>query len=169
MMVVLFIRCGSDPRPTMNTFFDIEVYFQEEIAKLEADRPNINKITKFNDETEQIQTKDINWKQELHAFENSHINKPAWRDKYQIDSTFENGISILTYTALDQDLKTSNIEIRFDRNQKLTQLTIINGSDNFLYNDSEILTYFPDKSYSLVAEQSIFLLGKKHFEVTGEF
>jgi hypothetical protein len=145
-------------------YFDLEGYFSNDSARLTRQNPLILKTAGHNRVMETKKVHITNWGNELALFKGSDINKPAWRDSYQVQKSED----IITYTATDPELKTREIMIRQD-NGKVQWIFVYNHTKNWLYETSEALRYFPDSLYIINKKQTVRLLGTNYYTIKGLF
>src|SRR5690606_13393364 len=156
---------GAKIRGGGKAYFDLETYFLEEIQRLQKDNPTIKKTVWIDGVPETKSLKISKWANELDLFLNSDINKPAWRNSYQVDSTQNQ----LIYKANEKGLRTRWIQIRKNAQGDLVQISIRNETDNMIYRTEEILNYFSDSLYSIEKNQRVRILGKHQYRFQGEF
>ncbi|MGB4397769.1 MAG: hypothetical protein WBJ10_00265 [Daejeonella sp.] len=163
---LLFAACsGTEQVREQKKYYDIKEFFSAEIKRLEKQDASVNKTVSRNGVSETKANFTPSWATELALFTDSDINKPAWRDSYNIQSD-----SLSTsYTTLDNDLRTKSIHIKKDNTGKLSEIRIVNSTSNYLYNSTEELHYIPDSLYRIVKKQDVILLGKNNYEITGVF
>lgn len=156
--------CKQDSNATVDTkaFFDIKGYFEADSARLTKKNPLVIKTVTHNKtpETQKVHISD--WGTELSLFIQSDINRPAWRDSYDV-STSDN---ITRYTAKDPSLKTQKVLFKMENN-KLKWIMIINHTKNVLYENTEKLSYFPDSLYVIAKKQSVRVLGTGTYRING--
>ena len=145
-------------------YFDLKGFMHTDSAKLAAADPLITKTVNHNGETETRKLKIANWGNELSLFNGSDINKPSWRDSYDIVVSGDTSV----YKAKTPDLKTQRLTIA-RVNGKITAVKVFNHTKNMLYETSEQLNYFPDSLYSIDKKQHVLLLGNNRYVVTGSF
>ena len=146
-------------------YFDLKGYFSADTARL--NKLTTNPILKTVNHNKVIETKKVvikNWGNELSLFLASDINKPAWRDSYDIR---DNG-DVVIYKARYPELKTREIIIN-KPNNKVKWILIFNSTKNMLYQTSEKLSYFPDSAYVIAKYQKVRLLGANQYKITGLF
>lgn len=158
------ISCTEDRKsPVTHSYFDIEGFFNTEVIRLNKANPSILKIVSHNNETEKLNVKIKDWKKELDLFISSDINKPSWRNSYNIK---KNG-STTTYTALDSTLKIRNIKIQ-KSGKRIFHIRIEKEEANDIYTSEERLFYYPDSLYIIQKKQSVKVLGKNTYLITGK-
>ena len=88
-------------------YFDLKEYLDLEKQRL-ASLSSFSKTVFVNGEKEQKKVEHLDFEKELKPFYDSDINRPAWSDKYKIDSVFQNGnqLQSLIYVATNEKLKT---------------------------------------------------------------
>jgi hypothetical protein len=168
-VLVLFVgvsSCKNDSSPATDTakFFDIKGYFRADSARLAKLNPLITKTVTHNFDTETKKTQIPNWGTELSLFAGSDINKPAWRNSYEVQSS-EN---IIVYLAKDPSLRTRRIVIN-KKGDQVKWILIVNYTKNLLYESSEKLSYFPDSLYLIQKKQRVKLLGLDRYTISGAF
>lgn len=145
-------------------YFDLIAYFDQQDKKLE--NSTVNKTITLNQKTETKQLNHVNWQQELSVFADSDINKPAFRDSYQTDSTLIGDTLRITYTARTPKLRTQTLRLDWLKStQSIAAIAINNRVDNPLYQLSEQLYYLPLQAYSIKSQQKIRLLAPNKLEI----
>jgi hypothetical protein len=159
-----FFACKPDIKETGATlkYFDIEGYFTGDTARLNRQHKPVLKTITYNGQTEQKTVHINNWGLELDSFIGSDINRPAWKNSYDIiaDSSF------LIYKAKYPDLKMRKMVIRKE-NGKVKWILIFNKTKNIIYQTTQKLTYFPDSLYMIEQDQRVRLMGINHYKVQG--
>jgi hypothetical protein len=156
--------CKKDSNAAADTkaFFDIKGYFEADSAKLTRANPLVTKTVVHNkvSETQKVHVSD--WGTELSLFIQSDINRPAWKDSYDMSTTD----NITRYTAKDPSLKTQKVLLK-TVNGKLKWIVIFNHTKNMLYENKEKLSYFPDSLYTIAKKQSVRVLGTDTYQISG--
>lgn len=144
--------------------FDVKGFFENESTRLTKLNKPVFKTVYHNGVTESKKVHIDNWGEEFSLFSESDINRPAWKDSYDIIAEG----NILIYKAKDPELKTKEILIK-RVNGKLIYMLIYNKIQNPLYQTAEELTYFPDSLYQINKVQSVRLLGTNRYQIKGFF
>ncbi len=145
IFVLLLLTACTKPEETSDasTYFDLKVYFEKEAIKLQKQNPMLTKMVQQNGESETKYVRIADWKSELGFFIASDINKPAWRNSYQVIKKPNQ----ITYLAQDDGLRTRKIEIYNNQQGGVKQISIFNKTTNILYTSTEAITYFPDSLF----------------------
>ena len=146
-----------------NKYFDIRGFFDKEILRLSSENPTVQKTVVHNGISELKPVKIPNWKNELDVFSASDLNKPSWRDSYNINISND----ALDYTARDSSLKIKKIRIN-KSGDKITSIDIETQVSNEIYNSTEILNYYPDSLYKIRKTQTVKLLGTNTYQIIGK-
>jgi hypothetical protein len=144
-------------------YFDLQGYFHGDAEQLTKSNPFVTKTVTHNGITETKKIHIADWGAELSMFIGSDINKPAWKDSYNVQDTGD----ALIYTAIDPNLKTREIIVNRS-NDEVKWIMIINHTKNMLYETKEKLTYFPDSLYLIEKLQIVKLLGKNRYDIKGK-
>ena len=165
MFLTIFFLAACSGKESIDQpkhFFDLRGYFDKEAKRLQLENPIIQKTVSQNTDSEEKQLRLNDWKTELELFAESDINKPAWKDSYRI---IQKGL-VTQYLAKDPDLKTRKILIRMSDKTTISQISIVNKSDNALYSSIEQLDYFPDSLYSIQKKQNVRVIGENFYAVS---
>lgn len=152
-----------------SVFFDIKGYFAKAQKQLNQAQPAVTKKVAINGESEEKQLDSLNFKQELEVFIQSDINRPDWVDKYRIDSVLQsNKLTELHYQALDDKLRTRQIDIFFN-NSQVSKIFIENGGTNIVAGSEQELTYIPGQGYTIKSRQYTALSKDKELSIEVRF
>ncbi|HEY4197185.1 MAG TPA: hypothetical protein VGM63_16700 [Mucilaginibacter sp.] len=156
--------CKRDSAASADTmkFFDIKGFFRADSLRLTKLNPLVEKTVTHDKVAETRKVHIENWGNELSLFIGSDINKPAWKDSYNI--TTDNGL--LVYRANDPSLKTTEVVIKKD-GDRVKWILIYNHTKNILYQTDEKLSYFPDSLYLIQKVQWVKLLGRESYGIRG--
>jgi hypothetical protein len=156
-------KTGNNQKDALK-YFDIAGYFKKDTAKLNHQNIVITKTVGHNGQSETQKVHIKNWGNEFNLFIISDINKPAWRESYDV----KNESDLVIYTAKDPSLKTRKIIIKKD-GEKVKWILINNYTTNFLYTTAEKLSYFPDSLYQIEKSQQVKLMGMNRYLIKGLF
>jgi hypothetical protein len=168
---MIFVACQVDPQaPESNhkRFFDLEEYFAKEAVRL-GEIGKARKTVFVGGKKEVLVLDSIGFGRDLQVFSKSDINRPAWSDKYAIDSIFsQNTLAELRYHSKDDNLKTQSIVIDFD-DFMVSKIVVENNASSFFASSSQLLTYEPQHGYSIKSEQKVASNQGERFGVSVEF
>jgi len=181
LFAVLFISALTGCQPAIKEsktglkYFDLKGYFEREAARLTKLNKPVLKSVKHNGITETKEVHISNWDTELSLFEQSDINRPAWKTSYSILADSD----LLIYKALEPELKTREILIKLTGG-KVKYIMIINDTydvnakpkrdlQHLFFVTREKLTYFPDSLYLVQKAQTVRFLGVNKYDIKGLF
>jgi len=145
-------------------YFDLKGYFGKQDTLLTQQNPGVNKTVNHNGANESKNVHISSWKKELNLFIESDINKPAWKQSYDVQSNNDSTV----YKAKFPELKTREIVIRKKAGQ-VTQIAIVNKTHNILYNTTERLVYAPNAYYLIEKMQQVKIMGANKYLIKGSF
>ena len=150
-------------------YFDLKGFLETEAERL-SDKPSFTKTVFVNDGQETKSISELDLKTELMPFSNSDINKPAWSDKYDIDSLFNQNEEItgLRYQTKDKKLNTKKMDIDFEKSN-VVKIIIENTTNSSVANTFQTLVYQPSKGYSIESKQDVSLMEETHFKIEVSF
>jgi hypothetical protein len=164
---LLLAACnGPEEKNFSKRYVDLEGYFSKEAERLQKLNPLIVKKVSQNLENETRQLTIADWKTELSLFIESDINKPAWRDSYQIKTRAND---ITEYIATSENLKTRKIVIHRDKQGEIQSISISNKTSNPLYTSVEELTYQTRSGYQIHKSQAVKIIGKNSYSISATF
>jgi len=165
LLVAFFLFSCTNPvrkSPETLPYFSLKNYFETEATRLSESDPYLLKVVKRNDEKEEKKLKINDWKKEFSLFIESDINKPSWKDSYQVIKSKDT----LSFLSKDPALKTQRIQV-IEQNGEIRGILIHNLVKNDLYSSEEKLHYFPDSLYHIEKVQHVRFLGDNHYQVSG--
>jgi hypothetical protein len=150
-------------------------FAETQIRLLQAKKPVVKKELRTNDQSETRSSKEIDWKKELELFVQADINKPAYRQSYEIKQP-----DSLTYEYRlkpGETLTVQQLTVKLDpitgKPSKIHALLI---SKNKLYEsqkDIEMTCGFYGgewlvSSYHVKGFQKLSILSARTFDITGK-
>lgn len=160
MLLACWSSCKPDIKETK--FFDLKGYFTRDIGHLKKLNKTVLKTITYNGVTESKNVNINNWGLELDSFIGSDINRPAWKNSYNVTANDD----FLLYIAKYPELKMRKMLIKKEKG-KVKWILIYNKTKNIIYQTSEKLTYFPDSLYLIEKTQRARLLGTNVYKVRG--
>jgi len=164
--ITLLTTCKPDVKETGAAlkYFDLQGYFTREATRLNKMNRAVLKTVTHNGDSESKKVHIGNWSRELDLFIGSDINRPAWKNSYDVS----NADNILLYRAKFPELTTREIIIKKE-NQRIKWILIFNGTKNKLYQTIEKLTYYPDSLYAISKFQKVLFMGNNNYKIQGVF
>lgn len=168
---LLLAACSPAPQPdaskmTAKPFFDLKGYFGQQMTDLARKNPSVVKRLRIGEKTEEITPDSIDFKQELKVFADADLNRPAWFDKYTVDSIRNDAgeLTHIAYKALATDLKVQQLEIDFAAGTA-SRIHIVSQLKTAVADSKQDLTYEPSVGYKVVDEQKITMAEPKIYSV----
>ncbi len=93
--IFLVSACQNDvdDKNEVKTYYDLKGFIENQIVYLNDKKPMVNKTAGLGGQHVTNHLKDIDWKKELELFVQADLNKPSYRQSYNIDrkdsSTYE--------------------------------------------------------------------------------
>ncbi|PKQ70660.1 hypothetical protein [Raineya orbicola] len=168
---LLFSACYKSQEPNNNVsyYYDLTAFLQ----KLYAQKGGFYLKTTFTEnQKQQKKIENIRWEKELAFFEQTNINKSAFKDLYDERREQKGDTLILQYQAKNSDLKVKFLEIKFDKNQTPIQIKAFLQTENYLYaSEKELNLYLKDEKvlrYSIKGKQKMIFAEAENFEIYAE-
>lgn len=172
-----FISCtpeeSGDDAP--KAYYDLKGYVENQIVYLTEKKPEVRKTAILGNKRDVSQTRTINWKKELELFLQADINKPSYRQSYEV---IQNGPLHYEYRLKPgNDLPVQYLRIDTDSvlKQPLHVEALIR-SKNKIYNSEKKLVLKSAKRdnlmgvnvYEVSGYQKLIFVERKVFRVNGQ-
>ena len=173
-LVLMTAACQTRPAEvrqnvTSQFFFDLKGYFEKEAERLNAAQPRLKKTVAVNGKSEEKTLTEQDYEKELAVFLNADINRPAWLDQYQIDSTLTTGrLQSIRYRATSPKLQVQEIRIAFDQG-KVSEIIIDKKADNIVAGSTQHLEYRPETGYQIRSLQETAIAKGKELSISVRF
>ncbi|MCF0072025.1 hypothetical protein LZD49_16215 [Dyadobacter sp. CY261] len=176
-LFLFLISCApegsSDDGP--KAYFDLKGFIQNQIVYLNDKRPEVNKTAVLGGKHEASKTRDIDWKKELELFVQADINKPSYRQSYEI---VQNGPTRYEYRLKPgSDLPVAYLKIETDSvlRQPLYVEALIRAKNKIYDSEKKVVMQAAKHgnllgvtSYSVDGYQKLIFVERKLFHIKGE-
>lgn len=151
-------------------YYDLPSFFAEEIANLQAKGQWVRKHVTKDGHSHIIERGNIDWKEELDAFKEADINRPAWRGQFKVDSISLERVFVITYKTINKEIPVKNVVVTIDKetNQCL-QITVDRRTENFLYSSDQSLYFTTGEGYMMKGKLSVTMLFDSEYSIESEF
>lgn len=158
--------------------FDLEGFLNQEVKNLEQAQAAVTKSVSEDGQPKETKTfRQLNWAEELGAFADADINKPALRGQYTEETTTNaQGQTVRRYHAKEgTHANVREVVFTFDRQNRLLQMHAALDQENILFRTQKQLQLElqPDavprlQRYRLTETQKLLLMGQEQYGVAGE-
>lgn len=171
MILIFFVSsCQVEKVDTnLQPFFDLNDFLDKELISI-SNLKSIKKKVSINGIIDEQTLDDFDLKKDLEIFRNANINKVAWLDKYEVDSTMNNlsQLTKLKYNALDKNMKTREFIVIYNQG-KVNSISINRLSTNQITLSDQHLQYFPNKGFSVESNQKVTMTDKQSLKIEVEY
>jgi hypothetical protein len=171
MVLLNAMACVGEPQnldnqKVVNKYFDLAGFVQAQKEAMSAASSSCTKIVSVNEKNENKVVNSDELEQELEVFIDADINKPAWSDKYKIDSLKVNGIlQQLKYTTIDPKLKTRVLEVVFDSEGNVSEIHVLRDVKSVIADTYNEMYLWPGKGYEINTIQAVALSDTTRLQV----
>lgn len=117
-----------------------------------------------------VERGDIDWKEELDAFKEADINRPAWRGQFKIDTISLERVYVITYKTDNEEIPVKNVVITVDKDtRQCLQVTVDKRTENFLYSSDQSLFFTTGEGYMMKGKLSVNYLFESEYSIESEF
>ncbi|WP_090152074.1 hypothetical protein [Dyadobacter soli] len=156
-------------------YYDLKGFIENQIEYLNDKKPEVSKTAVLGSKHEASKTREVDWKKELELFVQADINKPSYRQSYEV---VQNGPLHYEYRLKPgNDLPVAYLKIDTDSvlKQPLRVEALIQAS-NKIYNSEKKIVLNAVKrdnllgvnTYEVNGYQKLIFVDKKLFSIRGE-
>jgi hypothetical protein len=157
------------------TYYDLKGFIENQIVYLNEKKPEVSKTAILGSKREVSKTREVDWKKELELFVQADINKPSYRQSYEI---VQNGPVHYEYRLKPgNDLPVSYLKIDTDSilKQPLHVEALIRASNKVYHSEKKVVlsaarrdNLLEVNSYDVTGYQKLIFVEKKVFSIRGE-
>lgn len=165
----LFNACNEKVKENQaKRYFDLKGFIEKQIKTLNNQKPIVQKTIIMADILENQPIKTIDWAKELELFIQADLNKPAFVQSYQVDSS---SVS-MKYTLKE----TEKLPVKYLYIRKVGEdgisIEAFTNNDNYLYQTERLLKMSLKNNqvidYQIDGFQKIIFGNKKVFKINGK-
>ncbi len=142
----------------------------KQVDNLQTRKQRVRKHVTKDGHSHIIERGDINWEEELNAFKEADINRPAWRGEFKVDSIFLERVYIITYKTENAEIPVKNVVVTIDKEtRQCLQVTVDKQTKNFLYSSDQSLFFTTGEGYMMKGKLSVNFLFDSEYSIESEF
>ncbi len=146
-------RDAATGKAAASAYFNVKPWFQAEAQRLDAARPRAVKTVAIDEQTEEMSTDALNYKEELLPFMESDIDRPAWRGRFAVDTVrTAPDVFTVTYTTVEKSIPVKSLKVAF-REGRVVSVEVERSSKSLPAGSQQHLVYLPDKGFDILMEQ----------------
>lgn len=160
---------------TPKLYYDLEGFIENQIVYLNEKKPEVNKTAILGSKHEVSKTREVDWKKELELFVQADINKPSYRQSYEV---VQNGPLHYEYRLKPgNDLPVAYLKIDTDSilKQPLRVEALVRTSNKIYHSEKKVVLTAAKRdnllgvsSYEVNGYQKLIFVEKKIFSVRGQ-
>ena len=156
-------------------YYDLKGFIENQIVYLNEKKPEVSKTALLGSKREVSKTREVDWKKELELFIQADINKPSYRQSYEM---VQNGPLHYEYRLKPgNDLPVSYLKIDTDSvlKQPLRVEAMIRASNKVYHSEKKLVlnavkrdNLLEVNSYEVDGYQKLIFVEKKVFRIHGQ-
>jgi hypothetical protein len=151
-------------------YYDIPSFIVEQANKLDVKGQWVRKHVTKDGHSHIIERGNIAWQEELDAFIESDINRPAWRGEFKVDTISLERVDVVTYKTENKQIPVKNVVVTIDKDtRQCLQVTVDRVTDNFLYSSNQSLFFTTGEGYMMKGKLSVSFLFDSEYSIESEF
>lgn len=177
--ILLFSLVSCRPEETGDDapklYYDLKGFIENQIVYLNDKKPKVSKTAVLGSKREVSETREVDWKKELELFVQADINKPSYRQSYEV---IGNGPLHYEYRLKSgNDLPVAYLKIDTDTVLKQplhvealirTKNKIYNSEKRVVLNAQKRNSLLEVNSYEVTGYQKLIFVEKKEFSILGQ-
>ena len=170
LFALMLTSCSDENVKVLHQhYFNLADFFRKEAAVLQKQNFKMQKQI-IKDRVKEMKTFDqLIWQKELKPFADCDINKPAWINSYQTDTTYSSGGNMfISYKAKEETLPVRSIVLTIN-NSKIEEIIIHKERHNFYYQSNDVYIYRTMKGFEISGSQNARLQEKTTYHINAEF
>jgi hypothetical protein len=173
-LIVILSSCTKDPAEVyyedQRNYYDIPAFMVKQVENLQNRNQRVRKHVTKDGHSHIIEHGDIDWKEELDAFKEADINRPAWRGEFKIDSISLERVFVITYKTDNEEIPVKNVVVTIDKDtRQCLQVTVDRRTKNFLYSSDQSLFFTTGEGYMMKGKLSVSYLFDSEYSIESEF
>ncbi|GGH41604.1 hypothetical protein GCM10007423_37600 [Dyadobacter endophyticus] len=156
-------------------YYDLKGFIENQIVYLNEKKPEVSKTAVLGTKREVSKTREVDWKKELELFVQADINKPSYRQSYEVvrngplhyEYRLKTGIDLpVAYLKVDTDsvLKQPlHVEALIHTKNK-----IYNSEKRVVLDARKLNNLLQVSAYEVTGYQKLIFVEKKEFGIRGE-
>lgn len=151
-------------------YYDIPSFISKQAKNLNEKGQWVRKHVTKDGHSHIIERGNIDWKEELDAFIESDINRPAWRGEFKVDTISLERVDVITYKTANEQIPVKNVVVTIDKDtRQCLQVTVDRSTDNFLYSSDQSLFFTTGEGYMMKGKLSVSFLFDSEYSIESEF
>jgi hypothetical protein len=151
-------------------YYDIPSFIIKQANNLNVKGQWVRKHVTKDGHSHIIERGNIAWQEELDAFIESDINRPAWRGEFKVDTISLERVDVVTYNTENKQIPVKNVVVTIDKDtRQCLQVTVDRVTDNFLYSSNQSLFFTTGEGYMIKGKLSVSFLFDSEYSIESEF
>lgn len=174
LLFLLLTSCGreeaQDDGPKL--YYDLKGFIENQIIYLNDKKPEISKTARLGGESEISTTREVDWKKELELFVQADLNKPSYRQSYDIARPDSTHYEYKLRSDVNLPVRYLKIETDSVLKQPLYIEALIHTSNKIYNSEKKVVMRLETKdnllqvnSYEVDGYQKLALMDKKVFSI----
>lgn len=174
VFVLLLCSCNKGPAEIyyadQRYYYDLPSFINKQISNLASKGQWVRKKVTKDGHTQFIERGNVDWTDELAAFIDADINRPAWRGEFKVDTISLERVWVITYKTDVKEIPVKNVVVTVDKDtRQCLQITVDRSTDNFLYTSNQKLFYTTGEGYMVKGKLSVSYLFDSEYAIESEF
>lgn len=163
------MACSTPEVNRQEKAFDLPAYFKLETERLQSKQLMVQKTVSVNGKQAVYSSDSVRWEQEFALPASLDLNKPAWIGKYRTERSTVDGITVLRYIPIVENIPLQLAEVRLDGSGKLVAAEGYRTESSLITETSVHWWYYPDSLYRIQGSERLRGMEENRYSVEGRF
>ena len=173
-IVIFLASCDQGPAEAyygdQRSYYDLPSFINKQAKNLNEKKQWVRKHVTKDGHSHIIERGNIIWEDELDAFLESDINRPAWRGEFTVDTIDLTREFLVTYETENEQIPVKKVVVSIDKESKqCLRITVDRETKNFLYSSQQSLFFTNGEGYMMKGKLSVSLLFDSEYSIESEF
>ena len=119
LIMIMLNSCSKDPAELyyedQRYYYDLPSFIRSQAENLQNKSQWVRKHVTKDGHSHIIERGNIDWQEELDAFLESDINRPAWRGEFKVDTISLERVYVITYKTENKQIPVKNVVTTIDK------------------------------------------------------
>jgi hypothetical protein len=162
------LSCSEKKAATTTVYFSVPGFIKDQARELRSSGISLSRNVSFNGSHEEKIISAPDWDKELKPFAECDLNLAAWKNGFDIDTTYSKKLKTIRYKAREKRIAVRELEVVLE-GDSIQSLSIVYLKSNPWYSLGRRLTFTPGIGYTIIIEQDTPLQATESIKLEGRF
>lgn len=162
------LSCSEKKAGSTTIYFSVPGFIKDQARELRSSGSSLTRNVAFNGQLEEKFISEPDWDKELKPFAECDLNLAAWKNGFDIDTSYSKSLKKIRYRAREKRIAIRELELVLFEDS-IQSLSIVYLKSNPWYSLGRQLTFSRGKGYTIIIEQDTPLQAAESIRLEGRF